>query len=81
MEPPPRVTRAQPRRADYLAARDGTLPAEALRQIDRWRLVAEFHRAGWSDREIARHTRSTEYTVDRIRKAMGLTPNRGEAGG
>jgi len=76
--PPPKVTRAQPRRADYIAARAGSLPAEALRQVDRWRLVAEFHRLGWTDADIAGHTRQTVYTVSRIRAGMGLKPNRGD---
>lgn len=56
-------------------ARDGSLPIEALTQDERWQLVAELHRTGWTDQDIAGHTRATEYTIARIRTAMGLKPN------
>lgn len=56
----------------YLAARNGTEPAEALTQRDRHRLVAELHRLGWTDAQIATHTRMTTYTTGRIREHLGL---------
>jgi hypothetical protein len=39
-------------------------------------LVAELHRAGLTDRQIASWTLQTCYTTGRIRDAMGLQPNR-----
>lgn len=60
----------------YLAARVGREPAEALVPGDRARLVAELHDRGWDDTAIASHTRMTTYTTARIRGALGLLPNR-----
>jgi hypothetical protein len=77
--PPLRVYRGARRRA-YLEARSGVLPAEALTQEQRWRLVAELHRAGWTDREIAEHTFMTTYTAARIREGMHLAPNQPSPG-
>jgi len=79
--PPPKVRRARRVGPDYVRARAGELPAEALTQVDRWRLVAEFHRLGWSDEDIATHTQMTVYTTARIRSSMGLEPNENGAGG
>lgn len=59
----------------YVAAREGDLPAEALPTHLRWLLVAELHRAGLSDVEIAEVTRLSTYTAGRIRARMGLKPN------
>jgi hypothetical protein len=63
----------------YRAARLGHEPAEALTTHDRHRLVAELHRAGWTDRRIATHARMTTYTTARIRAGLGLLPNRPSA--
>jgi hypothetical protein len=68
-------------RSDYVAARNGQLPAEALPTHLRWRLVAELNKAGWTDDEIADRTRMTAYTAGRIREGMGLAPNRPRRGG
>jgi hypothetical protein len=59
----------------YNAALSGTLPAEALDGAWRGLLIAELVGAGWTDEQIAVHTLWTEYTVARIRTAMGLTAN------
>jgi len=70
--PPPLMRRV---REDYLDAYYGLRPAEALPTHLRWRLIAELHRGGWSDVEIAEWTRLSTYTVGRIRGGMGLRPN------
>lgn len=64
------------RRALYRKALEGLEPAEALPTDLRWRLVAELHRLGWADVEVAGHTAMTSYTACRIREGMGLSPNR-----
>lgn len=70
------IERAPPWRGElYECARLGLVPAEVLSQQQRWTLVAELHRAGWGDRRIAEHTRTSEYTIARIRSQMGLRPN------
>jgi len=80
--PPPRVSGARRAGELYERARLGLVPAEVLSSELRWRLVAELHRGGWSDAEIADHTRTTRYTVSRIRGEMGLRPNpQGRRGG
>jgi hypothetical protein len=61
-------------------ARAGVLPAEALPGVMRWQLVAELHREGWTDAQIASHTSMTEYTTGRIRAGMNLKANRGVNG-
>jgi hypothetical protein len=58
-------------------AMDGDLPAEALRPLDRQALVLILHQRGWTDVEIAAHTRMTTYTTGRIRARLGLAPNTG----
>lgn len=54
----------------------GNEPAEALPTRDRedlvWHLV---HDLGWTDDEIAQHTRMTSYTTARIRRRLGLDPH------
>lgn len=62
-------------RALYRACVAGTVPAEALPTRLRERLVDELVRHGWTDIEIAAHTRMTTYTTARIRDALGLEPN------
>lgn len=57
----------------YRKAAAGLIPAEALPTHLRWRLVADLHRAGLTDVEIAEHTAMTTYTTCRIREGMGLT--------
>ena len=68
-------------RASYIvslrAALDGTLPAEALPPDAKADLMHFLVReCGWTDREVAVHTRWTDYTVARIRNHLGLQPNR-----
>lgn len=74
-----RVAAAQPvdRTEDHWIemALDGLLVAEELPTKARERLFTELWAAGWTDREMAEHTRTTEYTVDRIRTRLGLLPN------
>lgn len=53
----------------------GTWPAEALSTADRQALVLVLHGRGWTDVEIAAHTRMTTYTTGRIRARLGLAPN------
>lgn len=53
----------------------GDLPAEALPQRDREHLVTQLHTAGWSDTDIAAHTRMSTYTTARIRDRLALPPN------
>lgn len=60
------------------AAREGSMPAEALSTAHRELLVAEFVRVGWTDREIAERTLMTGYTTGRIRERLGLQANRVE---
>lgn len=73
---PPR--RGQPPITDqtlYRKCLDGHEPAESLPQLERQRLVLILHNRGWTDTEIATHTRMTTYTTARIRARMRLTPN------
>lgn len=58
----------------YRAALEGSTPAEVLTTEDRGRLVGELYAHGWSDVQIAAHTRMTTYTTTRIRGALGLAP-------
>lgn len=58
----------------------GELPAEALSTRDREDLLAELHERGWTDFEIAEHTRMSTYTTARVLDRLGLASNsRGEA--
>lgn len=66
--------------AHYLACLYGQLPAEVLPTHLRARLLARLHGEGWTDVEIAAHTRMTLYTTARIRKRLGLSPNTVERG-
>jgi predicted hotdog family 3-hydroxylacyl-ACP dehydratase len=50
----------------YAACRAGREPAEALPSPLRRRLFAALRRDGLDVREIAAHTRTTEYTVGRM---------------
>lgn len=76
---PYRLTAPPERRTGHRAYRlalEGRLPAEALSRPLRWRLVAELHRAGLSDCQIASWTLQSSYTTSRIRQGLGLQPNR-----
>lgn len=54
----------------------GEEPAEILSARDREDLVYVLvHELGWTDREVAAHTRMTDYTAARIRDRLGLKPN------
>lgn len=50
--------------------RAGRLPAEALSSKARADLFREFWAAGWTNQQIAEHTRTSGYTVDRIHTAL-----------
>lgn len=64
----------------YRACLEGDAPAEILPPLVRERLVAVLHGRGWTDLEIACHTRMTTYTTARIRSRIGLLPNDGQKG-
>jgi hypothetical protein len=72
--PPPTSpdTTPQSRRAIRKACWEGTEPAEALTAVEREHLVYELWCFGWTDAEIAAHTRMSTYTVGRIRERLGL---------
>lgn len=53
----------------------GEIPAEALSTREREALVRKLHGLGWTDVEIATHTRMTTYTTVRIRGRLGLVAN------
>lgn len=57
----------------------GDLPAELLPTRDREALLSELHGAGWTDVEIATHTRLTTYTTGRIRARLGLAAHQRKA--
>lgn len=64
------------RRRNYRNALRGQLPAEALtNRGDREQLVRQLWQAGWTDTQIAVHTRWTSHTVARIRNRLELPPN------
>lgn len=64
------------RHANYRHALRGQLPAEALgNRGDREQLVHTLWEAGWTDVEIAAHTRWTTHTVERIRERLHLAAN------
>lgn len=56
----------------YRACLAGQEPAEALDRADRQHLVYDLWRLGWTDAEIATHTRMSTYTAARIRARIGL---------
>lgn len=51
---------------------NGGLPAELLQRGDRDQLIYDLWEAGWTDAEVAVHTRLTTYTAARIRARLGL---------
>lgn len=61
----------------------GQMPIEALAAVDpaqRDALLTELWKLGWSDVEIATHTRMTTYTTGRIRARLGLAAHRAPKG-
>lgn len=50
----------------------GELPAEVLDTAAREHLLYDLWRQGWTDADIAAHTRMTTYTAARIRARLGL---------
>ena len=56
----------------YARARAGREPAEALTTDDRARLIVELAGRGWTDVQIATHTRQTTYTTARIRERVAV---------
>lgn len=73
----------RPRGDEHLLsmAMAGLIVAEALPTHVREWLVHDLHKDGWTDLEIADHTRMTLYTTARIRGRLGLRPNRPRAEG
>jgi hypothetical protein len=69
-EPP--SGRPRTRQRQYDACWRGEEAAEVLRPADRERLVEDLWDQGWTDVEIATHTRMTTYTTARIRTRLGL---------
>lgn len=65
--------------ARYWAALGGDEPAEALTTADRARLVGLLHAWGWTDVQVAAHTRMTTFTSAEIRTRLGLPPNPGNS--
>jgi len=59
----------------YALCLAGHLPAEILPSGRRRLLIHELHTLGWTDLEIASHTRMTLYTAARLRDQLGLAPN------
>jgi hypothetical protein len=74
-DPPRPDTSPQRRRALLSACWAGREPAESLEPADREQLVYELWALGWTDAEIAAHTRMSTYTAGRIRERLGLAPN------
>jgi len=70
MRPPPVTNQTL-----YRKCLDGHEPAESLPTLERQRLLLVFHNRGWTDIEIAIHTRMTTYTTARIRTRLGLDAN------
>jgi len=62
----------------WLRCCHGLEPAEALDSRDREDLVAELVARGWTDVQIAGHTRMSTYTTTRIRERLQLPANRHE---
>lgn len=60
----------------YRRCRAGEAPAEVLPPKDRERLVAALWECGWTDVEIADHTRMSTYTTARIRERLELSIRR-----
>lgn len=56
----------------YRRCRDGLEPAELLTTGARAELVAELWELGWTDVEVATHTRMSTYTAAVIRTRLGL---------
>lgn len=58
------------------ACRTGHEPAEVLPTYAREWLVHELVCEGWTDLQIAEHTRMSTYTTARIRERLGLAANK-----
>lgn len=54
----------------------GQLPAEALCRDDGDLVLLHLHGYGWTDVQIAEHTRWSAYTVGRKRRRLHLDANR-----
>lgn len=70
-QPPPLVRISYTR--ILTACWNGELPAELLERGDRDQLIYELWKAGWTDAEVAAHTRLSTYTSARIRERLGLS--------
>ncbi|HEY3477325.1 MAG TPA: hypothetical protein VGL02_00370 [Streptomyces sp.] len=69
-QPPP--TRPIAYRRLLEACWAGRLPAELLEPGDRDQLIYDLWKEGWTDAQVAVHTRLTTYTAARIRLRLGL---------
>jgi hypothetical protein len=54
----------------------GDRPAEDLPEYLRHKTFLVLHNWGWTDMQMAEHTRTSLYTTARIRDYLGLEPNR-----
>lgn len=60
----------------WVACVEGREPAESLPTKDREDLVYHLvNDLGWTDLQVAEHTRMTTATTTRIRERLGLAPN------
>lgn len=75
---PPTECPPVPRSQRWLWIRcwQGLMPAEALPTKDREDLVWHLVQQGWTDEQVAEHTRMTTYTTALIRTRLGLIANR-----
>lgn len=74
--PPQPDTRGMKRATLLSACWRGDIPAEVLDdRADRERLISDLWLAGWTDTEMAAHTKWSTYTVARIRARIGLGPH------
>jgi hypothetical protein len=69
-QPPPTAAIAYSRLLE--ACWKGDLPAELLRPGDRDQLIYDLWKEGWTDAQVAVHTRFSTYTAARIRSRLGL---------
>jgi hypothetical protein len=70
---PPRLATRSPYDL-WVACCGGLEPAETLHPRDREDLVLALWERGWTDTQIAAHTRMTLYTTARIRGRLELAP-------
>lgn len=75
---PAAIALGRPRSSQWIweACVEGREPAESLPTNDREDLVYHLvHDLGWTDLQVAEHTRMTTSVTVRIRERIGLAPN------